>query len=165
MKIKARGGEQGWREPAQGASPGLGQGWHSRLSGAVYKGTGAEVSPAVNALWMRWGQQGCNPGRSSQGSAQTENFCSVQALSCTWSAARPEHSDSKWGAVCLQCQGAWEGQEGRGLLRSGFCGRRATEMCAWSISYFALHEGPQHSPCVLLSNKVNRIKKVLPNAF
>lgn len=39
------------------------------------------------------------------------------------------------------------------------------ELCAGSVSYFALQEGPQHFPRVLLSDKVNRIKKMLPNAF
>lgn len=66
---------------------------YSGLSAEVYRGTEAEVSPAVGALWVgwcqpSWGQQGSNPGLSSQAPAQTENFSFVQALSCTGSAAR-----------------------------------------------------------------------------
>lgn len=165
MEIKAWGGQWGWREPAQGASPGLGQGWHSRLPGAVCKGIEAEIPPVVRWGQPSWGQQGCNPGLSSQGSAQTENFCFVQALSCTWSAARPEHLRQQMGSSVPAVPGSLAGTGGRGLLRPGFCGRRAAGMCAWGVSYFALYEGPQHSPRVLLSDKVNRIKKMLPNAL
>lgn len=170
MKIKAWSEQLGWREPAQGASPNLEQWWYSGLSAAVHKGTEAAISPAVTAPWVgrcqpSWGQQGCNPELSLQASAQTENFSFVAALSCPWSAARtwaPEitHSRGDWGACSAR-----EGQEGRGWVRAGLCGRRAAEIWACRVSHFALHEGPQHSPRVPLSEKVNRIKKMLPNAF
>lgn len=148
MKIKAWGGQQGWREAAGGA--GLGQWWYSGLATAVHRGNEDEFSPAVSALWVgwcqpSWGQQGCNPGLSSQAPAQTENFSFVQALSCTWWAAHtwaPQTAQSRWGAVSLQCQGP----EGRGLVRWGFCGRRAAEICAWTVPYFALHESPSAFP-------------------
>lgn len=50
MKIKAWGGQGVWREAAQGASPSVGQCWYSRLSAAVYRGTEAEVCPAVGGM-------------------------------------------------------------------------------------------------------------------
>lgn len=37
--------------------------------------------------------------------------------------------------------------------------------CTWGAPCFALQEDPPHSPRVTLSDKVNRIKKMVPNAF
>lgn len=96
------------------------------------------------------------PGSLWGGKLRGEKACSGQASIAV--SAFPCVPWFCWFSLTPTVLSCWK-------LQSGFCSRGAGKACTWSASCFALHEGPPHSPHVTLTDKVNRIKKMLPNAF